>query len=87
MILLPRLCFLFLTAAFLAALKTDSQGQEIAPYFLGDRILIDGKINQQPIRFAFDTGASFSAMFGTAAERLRNQVAPSRASALNSTRC
>ena len=37
----------------------------------GDRILIDAHINQQPAQFVFDTGASFSALFATSAERLQ----------------
>ena len=75
---LQRLYLPLLTAIFLMPLKTDSQAQGIAPYFLGDRILIDGKINQQPVRFVFDTGASFSAMFGTAAERLGVEIESTR---------
>jgi hypothetical protein len=50
------------------ALAAAAKGEEIAPYFLGDRILINSEINQQPVRFALDTGASFSTLFGPAAD-------------------
>ena len=35
-----------------------------------DRILIEGKINNQPVRFAFDTGTGAQVLFRPAAERL-----------------
>ena len=82
MTFLQRLPVPFLIFAIPIATIAASQAEEIAPYFLGDRILINGQINQQPVRFAFDTGASFSTIFGPAAERLQLKIESTRADSI-----
>jgi hypothetical protein len=59
-----------MTTAVLLAAAGMASAAEVAPYFSGDRILIDGKINGEPVRFFYDTGSSYSALFGPAAKRL-----------------
>jgi len=52
----------------------DAEAQTVAPYFEGERILINGEINGEPVRLVYDTGASFSALLSHAAERLDLKV-------------
>lgn len=44
--------------------------ERLGPFFQGDRILVEGTVNQQKVRMILDTGASYSALFLPAARRL-----------------
>jgi len=57
---------LFVWAIVAAPAKT----QENAPYFQGERIVVNATINDQPVRLVYDTGAPFTALSGPAAKRL-----------------
>jgi len=45
------------------------------PSLAEDRLLVDAKINGEPVRLAFDTGAEFSTLFRRTARRLKLNVA------------
>lgn len=66
--------FAALAGLLLASTATQfARGQDagaLVPYFRGDRILVQGKINDQPVRFVLDTGASYSAIFLPTAQKL-----------------
>ncbi|MCD6049533.1 MAG: hypothetical protein K0Q55_936 [Verrucomicrobia bacterium] len=47
-----------------------AQTPQANPYASEQRIILDGSINQKPVRFLFDTGASFTALFTAPASRL-----------------
>ncbi|QDT57168.1 hypothetical protein Pan44_52350 [Caulifigura coniformis] len=54
----------------LALMGSSAAAQENAPYFQGDRIVVNATINDQPVRLVYDTGAPFTALSGATAKRL-----------------
>ncbi|MCG6156381.1 aspartyl protease family protein [Rubinisphaera margarita] len=64
----------------------EIHAQEAAPYFEGDRILVNARINEQPVRLLYDTGASFSAILSSAAERLKIEIDAQREQQLGNYR-
>lgn len=65
-----------LLLAVVLASAQGAGGQQVAPYFSGDVIAVDARINQQVSRWFFDTGASATALFANGAARLQIESEP-----------
>jgi|GEM_PF-1602232 len=82
--LLVNRCPVILAVAMASAHGADKQ--HIEPYFSGDIIAVDARIDQQASQWFLDTGASATALFATGASRLKIASEPAEPFTVAGTR-